>query len=84
MLFCLTKGPSSFIRLMNHVFHTFIGKIFVVYFDDILVYSKNLDEHVKYLHVVLGVFREHQLYANLKKCMFFMELVVFLGFVVGA
>ena len=43
-----------------------------------------MDEHLKHLHVVLSVLREHQLYANLKKCMFCIEYVVFLGSVVGA
>ena len=62
----------------------FIGKFMVIYFDDILVYRKNLDEHVKHLHAILSLLREHQLYANLKECMFCKESVVFLRFVVGA
>ena len=84
MTFGLTNAPSTFMRLMNHMFRAFIGNFFVVYLDDIFVYSKNLDEHVKHLHVVLSVLREYQLYANLKKCMICMESVVFLGFVVSA
>jgi hypothetical protein len=54
-----------------------------VYFDDILVYSKNLDEHIEHLRCVLDVLRCEKLYANFKKCTFCMEKVVFLGYVVS-
>jgi hypothetical protein len=56
----------------------------MVYFDDIFVYSKNLDEHIEHLHCVLAVLRKEKLYANLKKCSFCLDKVVFLGYVVSA
>ena len=50
-------------RSMNHALHVFIGRFVVVYFDDILVYSKNLDEHIDHLHFVLAILRKEKLYA---------------------
>lgn len=65
--FGLTNAPNTFMRLMNHVLRAFICKFVVVYFDDILVYNTNLDEHIKHLRCVLDVLRCEKLYANFKK-----------------
>lgn len=69
---------------MNHVLRAFIGRFVVVYFDDILIYSKDLDQHVAHLKSVLDVLRKEKLYANLKKCTFCTDKLVLLGFVVSA
>ena len=70
MSFGLTNAPAYFMSMMNKVFMEFLDKFVVVFIDDILVYSKNEEEHKEHLRLVLGKLREHQLYAKFSKCEF--------------
>ena len=80
----LSEAPGTFMRLMNHVFRPYIGIFVVVYFDDILVFSKSIKEHVTHVCTVLQTLRKERLYANMEKCLFGVDKLVFLGFVVSS
>jgi hypothetical protein len=73
VLFGLSNAPIVFMCLMNGVFKDYLDKFFIVFLDDILVYSKSKEEHEQHLRMVLQVLREHQLYAKLRKCSFYQE-----------
>ena len=83
MSFGLTNAPAYFLSMMNKVFMEFLDKFVVVFIDDILVYSKNEEEHKENLCLVLEKLREHQLYAKFSKCEFWLKEVAFLGHVIS-
>ena len=69
--------------LMNSVFMPELDKFVVVFIDDILIYSKNEEEHVEHLRIVLQRLREHKLYAKFSKCDFWLKEVQFLGHIIS-
>ena len=69
--------------LMNRVFHPYLDQFVVVFIDDILVYSKDAQEHEHHLRIVLQILRENQLFAKLSKCDFWLKEVSFLGHIVS-
>ena len=83
MPFGLTNVPAAFMDLMNRVFRPYLDQFVVVFIDDILVYSKNEEEHEQHLKIVLQTLREKQLYAKLSKCDFWLKEVFILGHIIS-
>ena len=84
MPFGLTNAPAAFMDLMNRVFRPYLDHFVVVFIDDILVYSKDAQEHEHHLKIVLQTLRENQLFAKLSKCDFWLKEVSCLGHIVSA
>ncbi|KAI3714972.1 hypothetical protein L6452_21935 [Arctium lappa] len=82
--FGLVNAPATFQNLMNDVFQSFLRKFVLVFFDDILVYSKSLDEHKNHLRMVFEVLSRNRLYANRKKCEFNRYRLGYLGHVISS
>ncbi|KAL0361047.1 UNVERIFIED_CONTAM: Retrovirus-related Pol polyprotein from transposon.6 [Sesamum radiatum] len=83
MPFGLCNAPSTFQAPMNHIFELYLIKFVLVFFDDILVYSKEWGLHLTHLRKVLSLLRQHQLYAKQRKCSFAQQQVDYLGHVIS-
>ena len=84
MPFGLTNASAAFMDLMNRVFHPYLDQFVMVFINDILVYSKDAQEHEHRLRIVLKTLRENQLFAKLSKCDFWLKEVSFIGHIVSA
>ncbi|KAL0361456.1 UNVERIFIED_CONTAM: Transposon Ty3-I Gag-Pol polyprotein [Sesamum radiatum] len=82
MPFGLCNAPSTFQSLMNLVFAPYLRKFILVFFDDILIYSKTWSEHLHHLHITLDILRQNQLYAKRSKCDFGQERIEYLGHII--
>eukprot|EP00253_Pinus_taeda_P011376 PITA_11376 len=80
--FGLTNAPATFMCLMNNIFHPYLDRFVLIFIDDILIYSRTIEEHYEHLRVVLQTLREQQLYAKFGKCDFFKEEIQYLGHVI--
>ena len=83
MPFGLCKALATFMRIMNDPFRPFIDDFFLVYLDDIFVFSTTLDEHVFHVKKVFDVLKREELYVKLSKCEFEKTSLVYLGHIVS-
>ena len=83
MTFELTNALVVFQQMMNDIFREYLDHLVVICLDDILIYSKNKEEHEHHVCLVLEKLRKCKLYAKQEKCLFHQSMVEFLGYIVS-
>ncbi|GJT55677.1 putative reverse transcriptase domain-containing protein [Tanacetum coccineum] len=84
MPFDLTNAPAVFMDLMNRVCKPYLDKFMIVFIDDILIYSRNEEEHVNHLRIILKLLKKEKLYAKFFKCDFWIRIVQFIGHLIDS
>nr|GEV09817.1 putative reverse transcriptase domain-containing protein [Tanacetum cinerariifolium] len=84
MPFGLTNAPTILMDLMNRVCKPYLDKFVIVFIDDILIYSRNKEEHANHLRIILELLRKEKLYAKFSKCDFWIRIVQFLGHLIDS
>jgi hypothetical protein len=77
--FGLSNASSTFMALLNDVFHTHLDSFVIAYIDDILIYSRTIEDHLLHLRKILELLRQHKPYAKMSKCVFCLPAVEYLG-----
>ena len=84
MPFGLTNAPATFQAIMNTIFSPLLRKCVLVFVDDILIYSKSLEEHKQHLSAVLDILRDNKLLIKPSKCSFGRQQLEYLGHIIGS
>ncbi|KAH9247948.1 hypothetical protein BASA81_014407 [Batrachochytrium salamandrivorans] len=83
MPFGLANAPAQFQRMMNSLFRHMISKFVLVYLDDIVVYSDNLEDHKEHVRQVLQILKDNNLFCKAEKCHFYQTEIKYLGYIIS-
>jgi hypothetical protein len=83
MSFELTNVPTTFQALIKQIFAAHLRKFILVFFDDVLIYSKYMTEHINHLQQVMAILRSNSLTAKRSKCVFAADQVEYLGHIIS-